>query len=223
MIRIHATKKLLAKLPVDEDGLLPVQVKTEHLYPASISETDNPLNHWHGNLLTLQRRNCILLVHDETRFPLFIPCLTKPDFKNLQWHFDDALMNTLLKIGANQAQLDNAAKLLQPLVFDSNNNRSVQGTLNRMAENIDHRLYFDNVDVQDLSPYRIGAWLAERPCNVKGQKDYIWPKKAILALLSDDVVPDVDQLSRELPDHKLPENVVSLASHRREKSITKDK
>jgi hypothetical protein len=85
---------------VDELGLLPAPKQSAALFNVNIPEHTNPLGSWHANLLTLQRRNCILLVHDETLFPLFIPCLTKPDFKALQWHFEDVLMNTLLKAGA---------------------------------------------------------------------------------------------------------------------------
>jgi len=180
MIKIHATKKLLAKLPVNKSGCLP-NAKNLTTSPPALPE--NPLNNWHANLITLQRRNCILLVHDSTRFPLFITGLTKPDFANLNWHFEDALMNTLLKLGANQQQLDKAASLLSELCIDSVCDRSVQGTMNRMKGDIEHMLWYDNVDIMDVSAYKTAAWLADRPCNVKAQKDCIWPKQAILALL----------------------------------------
>lgn len=229
MIRIHSTKKLFAKLPLDEGGLLPAPKKSAALFNASIPEHTNPLGSWHGNLLTLQRRNCILLVHDETLFPLFIPCLTKPDFKSLQWHFEDVLMNTLLKAGASHEHMESASQLLQPLVFDTQCNRSVQGTMNRMAGDIDHMLYFDHADVQDLSPYRTGAWLADRPCNVKRQKDCIWPKEAMLALLSkptakpsvkiqaDNELDKQQSLLETIDQNDQPENVVSLAGFKQNK------
>lgn len=135
MITIHATKKLLAKLPVDGAGFLP---ENKNRPAVQISSTESPLSIWHANLITLQRRNCILLAHDTTRFPLFIPCLTKPDYANLNWHFQDSLMNTLLKVGADQNQLDAAAKALTQLCFDSICDRSVQGTMNRMKADIEH-------------------------------------------------------------------------------------
>lgn len=71
MITIHATKKLSAKLP---SGISPIDST------GTTSELDNnPLSGWHANLLILQRRNCVLLVHDVTRFPLFIKGLLKAD------------------------------------------------------------------------------------------------------------------------------------------------
>jgi len=58
MLTLHCTKKLSSKLPVQQ-GLLP---EGEALN-ASLSEKilNNPLSGWHANLLTLQRRQCVLI------------------------------------------------------------------------------------------------------------------------------------------------------------------
>lgn len=179
MIKIHSTKKLLAKLPLDDAGMLINARRNSNAHPLS----DSPLGDWHANLLLLQRHSCILFVHSATRFPVFIKELRKPDFADLAWHFEDGFMNTLLKAGANEGQMQAAVDALRPLRFDSDSNRSVQGTMSRMAGDIDHMLWFDNASLKDISAYRTGAWLAERPCKVKGMKDTIWPPKAMFALL----------------------------------------
>jgi Domain of unknown function (DUF6933) len=171
MIQLHVTKKLLAKLPIDEAVKLPE------------SYSENPLSGWHGNLITLQRRNCIVMVHDATRFPLFLLCLTKPDFENLDYWFADALMNTLLKVGANDQQMTTATKLLAKLSIDSVCDRSVQGTMNRIKGDVEHMIWYDDAKIVDLSGPKIGAWLADSPCSIKGQKDFIIPNKAMLELL----------------------------------------
>ena len=207
MIKIHATKKLLAKLPVDESGFLPEKKPPPHMRGCN-EQSESLLSGWHANLITLQRRNCILLVHDTTRFPLFISSLTKPDFVRLDWYFQDVLMNTLLKLGTSQQQMDTAAVHLQRLRFDSNCNRSVQGTMNQMKGDVEHMLWYDNAAVQDLSGYRTGVWLASRPCTVKGLKDCVWPDKAILELLNTLPVdkPDI-QIARN--------NVVNMEDYRK--------
>lgn len=207
MITIHATKKLFAKLPPNNQG--DIATKAFDIYQNAPTATNNPLSGWHGNLITLQRRNCVLLVHDTTRFPLFMKGLVKADFANFAWHFADILMNTLLKLGANQQQLDAAAALLAPCQFDSVCNRSVQGTMNRMAGDIAHMLWFDNVKIEDISSYRTGVWLADRPCTVKGLKGCLWPKKAMLELLSASAPDNEAKPQRS--------NVVQLADHRRNK------
>tara|TARA_R110001592_G_scaffold336934_1_gene622691 strand:- start:247 stop:879 length:633 start_codon:yes stop_codon:yes gene_type:complete len=183
MIKIHATKKLLTKLPINEQGFLPPDKNAPPQQGNTTDHSESLLSGWHANLITLQRRNCILFVHDTTRFPVFIPCLTKPDFAALDWLFQDAFMNTMLKIGADDAMMNRAADLLQPLCFDSDCNRSVQGTMNQMAGDIENSINFHDVNMQDVSPYRISAWLADRPCNIKGQKDCAWPIRAMSELL----------------------------------------
>lgn len=206
MISLHATKKLLAKLPINEQGVLPEQANTPWLQEQQASSS-SALSGWHGNLITLQRRNCVLLVHDETRFPLFIPCLTKPDFANLDRWFVDVLMNTLMKCGANERQLQAVHEHLAPLHIDTECNRSVQGSMSRMKADIEHMLWCNNVDIMDVSGARTAVWLAERPCTIKGRKDYLWPQQAMLALLSELATGNVSVVT-------LPDNVIDLKDYR---------
>lgn len=180
MIQLHCTKKLLAKLPLDSSG----RIKRKALLPqAANDEAESPLSGWHANLLTIQRRNCVLFVHGTTRFPVLATCLTKPDLAELDWWFQDALMNTLIKSGANETQMNTAGSILSQLVCDSECDRSVQATMNQMKQDLEHQIWYDNLSISDLAPYSTGAFLAERPCTVKGVKGCIWPKRAMLELL----------------------------------------
>jgi len=179
MISLHCTKKLLAKLPLSEDGRLRSRKPSLSVVrdPAS-----NPLSSWHANLLLLQRRQCVLFVHDTTRFPVFVPTLKKADFAELDWFFQDGLMNSLLKVGAEDHHMEAAEKLLAPLACDNDCNRSAQGTLNQMGQELGYMLEYDNASVTELAPYRTSAWLAERPCSIKGQ-GYVWPVREMLEIL----------------------------------------
>jgi hypothetical protein len=76
------------------------------------------LNHWHGHYILIQRSPCVFLLHDATRFPLFIPNIKKSELGNLDYHFNDALMNTLLKLGADNALMDKAHSMIHRLCFD---------------------------------------------------------------------------------------------------------
>lgn len=180
MMHLHCTRKLLAKLPLTSDGTL----NGTGSQPFSPAEgTRDSLAHWYGNLLLLQRRNCVLLIHEQTRFPVFIKAMTKPDFARFNYWFVDALMNTLLQCGASRAQLDATARCLAPFQCDTTINRSLQGTLNQMADSVEHLLVYDSVAIGDLSAYRIGAWLADQPCSFNHGKQWMWPQKAMLELL----------------------------------------
>ncbi len=180
MIRVHSTKKLLAKLPLDDSGRL---LSKHRGGEAANDSPETWLSGWHANLVTLQRRQCVLFAHDATRFPVFIPCLTKRDFAELDSWFGDVFMNTLLKLGATNQQMNAASSALGPLVFDSDCNRSVQGSMNQMVQDLDHSLWYNNAKVEDLPIYSTSASLAHRPCGVKGAKDWVWPDKAMLALI----------------------------------------
>jgi hypothetical protein len=180
MIRLHCTKKLLTKLPLKNNGRLNNKRPNEY---AANDGPESPLSGWHANLLLIQRRQCVLFVHDATRFPVFIPVLKKDDFANLDYWFQDGFMNTLLKTGADDALMDRAHAVLGPLVCDTDCDRSVQGTMNQMAQDLAHAVDYQGVSVADILGYRLGAWLAERPCTVKGQKDCIWPVREMKTLL----------------------------------------
>ena len=206
MIKIHVTKKLFAKLPINEKNLLPKQASTQ-LLQAQTPTLPSALSGWHGNLITLQRRNCILLAHDTTRFPLFIPCLTKPDFDHLNMWFEDALMNTLIKAGAYDNQLNAVHHHLAPLQIDTDCNRSVQGTMNQMKADLEHMLWVENVDITEVSGPLAALWLSGLLRKVKGQKDYITPQKEMLSLLSLLATGDV-------PANTLPGNVIDLKDYR---------
>ncbi len=137
------------------------------------------LGDWHANLILLQGRQCVLFVHDVTRFAVFVPCLIKPDLARLDWHFQDVLMNTLLKTDVSPELLEKATRFLGPLRFDNNCNRSVQGTMNQMAQDLGHLLYYDKADITGVLPYSTSRWLSDRPCTAKGVKGCIWPIRAM--------------------------------------------
>jgi len=211
MIKVHVTKKLLAKLPLNEDGFLPAPTKI-HYSEEKKTQLKNPLSHWHANLLVLQRRNCILMLHDATRFPVFIPCLKKPDFAQLDYQFANAYMNTILKAGFSEKLMETADQYLAPICCDADTNRSVLGTMNQMKSAIENMLWYDHVSVSEITGYRVGAWLADTPCTVKGQKNVVWPQQAMQELLTKNSLPR-DSIPGQA-ESPLPDNVIALDKYR---------
>lgn len=65
---LHCSQKLAAKL--------------HDVSPLPLEET-SPLDSWHGHLLHLDRRQCVMFIHDETRYVLFLPGLRKVHFDSL--------------------------------------------------------------------------------------------------------------------------------------------
>ncbi|MDM7861910.1 hypothetical protein QTP81_15005 [Alteromonas sp. ASW11-36] len=172
---LHCTKKLYA--------LLPEQAKERAPVVPSIG-LQSEWNNWHANVITVQRKQCLIAVHDATRFALFIPGLLKKDWANLDWHFEDVLINTLLKSDIAHELIEVAAANLKPLAFDTTYNRSVQGTMNQISQEIDYDLYYNWPSIKDISPYRYSANLSHRPCNTKDHKNCFWPDKRMAELLT---------------------------------------
>lgn len=209
MLHFYATQKLRAKLPLDNNGLLPGTDPRQ--WPQQRDPmAENRLSGWHANMVILQRRQCVLMVHDTTRFPVFIPGLTKADFAIFNDRFVDSFMNTLLKCGAEDMHMQAAHNCLQPLQADSSCNRSVLGTLNNMQVDVEHMLWHNNANVAELAGYSIGAWLADRPCKAKGT-DWLWPQKDMLALL--------EGMACAPDKPPAPANVVLLQEYRDKKTL----
>jgi len=180
LIRLHVTQKLLGKLPLAADGRIR---RNRSEVDAANDDVESLLSGWHANLIVMQRRQCVLFVHDTTRFPLFIPALKKSDFAMLDFLFCDALMNTLLRMGADEAVMRRAQAMLGILICDRTTDRSVQGTMNQIAQEIDHILWYRDVSPTELSPYRLNIHLAQTPRTVKGVKGCLWPIDEMFRLL----------------------------------------
>jgi hypothetical protein len=173
MLQFYATKKLREKLPLDTNGLLPNAGRCPWLCQREPMEA-NPLSGWHANLLTLQRRQCVLMLHNSTRFPVFMPGLIKADLAAFNDRFVDTFMNTLLKCGATDHHMQAAHEYLRPLQATAPCSRSVLGTLNQMQGDAESMIWHDNLNVAEITGYRIGAWLADTPCHIKGWCK-LWP------------------------------------------------
>jgi hypothetical protein len=165
---IHCTKKLAAKIP---------KVSTAPLIDK------NRFGSWHANLYTIDHRNCVLFCHDQTRFSLFKAGLKKDDFVNLDYWFSDLLANVLLKSGYDTDLIENALGLLDPLQFDTHCSRSVQGTMRVTMEDLEAFVFNDFANVMEAPIYTTSVRLNQRPVTVKGQRDCIWPDRAMKEIL----------------------------------------
>ncbi len=163
---IHCTHKLAAKLP--------------NVSSASLDET-SPLGSWHANLYVIDRHNCVMFCHDQTRFVLFMAGLKKADFARLDYWFQDLFANTMLKLGYEPQLIEKTLGLLDPLQFDTYCDRSVQGSLRTTRAMELEALLMDVPDVLDLPIYSASATLNHRPVTTRGMKgsECLWPDKAM--------------------------------------------
>lgn len=157
---IHCSKALAAKLP---------EVSTAPLEEPSL------VGSWHAHLFTLDRRQCVMFCHDDTRYCLFLAGLRKPHLAELgsKW-FRDLFTATLAVIGTPDTQIKRIELVLGRVRFDTATDRSVQGSINIAREDL-KALAFEVPNVMDLDPLKVSVWLNDRPVTIRGR--FIHPER----------------------------------------------
>ncbi len=160
---LHCTQKLAAKLP---------EVSADPL-----AET-NPLGAWHANLYRIDRRQCVLFCHDETRYMLFMPGLKKAHFENLGKLHRDLFLISLAAHGMPDAKILRAGLVLGPVVFDLATDRSVLSSMNVAMGDLD--AYLHRVpNLLELDPAQAALFLNKRPVTARGSD--LWPNREMIA------------------------------------------
>lgn len=93
----------------------------------------SPVASWHCNLLTIERRKCVLFTHDLTLFSLFVPGLKRPDFEQISHIFGETLFRSLRLLDLEQDQIERMLDWSRVITLTKTNNRSVLGSMNEMA------------------------------------------------------------------------------------------
>lgn len=129
---IHATRKLAQRLPEVSTGP---------------PEKDNALGSWHADRLTLDRRQCVLFCHDETRAALFVAGLRKPEFAELgNMVFRSVFSDTLRALDCPDSQIRRALMTLGPYSYDTSTDRSVLSSMRVVLQDLEAYLWnFPNV------------------------------------------------------------------------------
>lgn len=128
--------------------------------------------------------------HDQPRFTVALTGVTLKEIKDLDFWLTDMLANTMLKMDYPETLIQKALDTMGELYFDTDCSRSVQGTLRLMIQGMEAYTW-DGTDILDLGTYSLSRRLCERPCSVKGQKEYLWPAREMQVLL--ETLPDTDE------------------------------
>jgi hypothetical protein len=160
---LHCTQKLAASLP--EVSVTPLA-------------EPSPLGGWHGNLYQIDRRQCVLFCHDETRYMLFLPGLKKTHFESLGRLHRDLFLLSLAAHGVSDAKIMRAGLALGPAVFDRATDRSVLASMNIAIGDLSAWLEeFPNL--LEIDPAAAALHLNDRPVTVRGA--WHWPNREMLA------------------------------------------
>ena len=125
-----------------------------------------------------------MLLHDATRFPVFIPALKKPDFATLDYYFEDVFMNALIKCGAEDKHMNAAVSMLSPLKIDNKYTKSGLGRISSMKQSILFYIERYGLNVAELTGYSMSSQLATEPTSIMG-KTYKIPADEMLRMLDE--------------------------------------
>jgi Domain of unknown function (DUF6933) len=163
---MHCTKKLTAQLP--EVSLHPLTANSF-------------LGSWHGNLVQIDRRQCVLFCHDETRYMVFVPGLKKTHFNDLGRVHRDLFLMSLTAHGVSDAKVMRAGLALGPVAFDSATDHSVLGSMNIALG--DFRSFLGQyANLLEIDLAAAALYLNDRPVTVRGS--WHWPAKEMLAMVA---------------------------------------
>jgi hypothetical protein len=165
---IHCTRKLAARL--------------RHVAAPPAADA-HPLAAWHAGLYHVDRRQCVLFCHDESRFVLFQPGLRKEHFADLaNACFRPLLTATLAALGCSLAQLAKVALTLGLARFDTAVDRSVLSAMNIVIADELYPRVARAANVLDLDAAELSREMSERPTRARGK--LLWPDRRMLEIVA---------------------------------------
>jgi len=116
---------------------------------------ENPFSSWHGNVFNIERRKCVLITNDITRYSIFIPSLKKQDFESFHFVLGQYLFKNLLHEKMSQRQIEVVLFESENIKYGKTNNRSVLGTMNEQKNQLEYIVYEEGglakTDVYELN------------------------------------------------------------------------
>jgi hypothetical protein len=165
-MKLQCTKKLLDQLKV-----MPVEM-----------ETENEVYSWQANVVTVDRRKMLVLVHDSTQYKIAFYGLKAKDWKNLNAVIREGIAKVWAAEGIKASVIEKYLAQMGELVLTKTRDRKMIARLNYAVRNLEwyfHRYREDGL-VQitastQVNKRIVGDW----------RKDHIWPKKALVAFLTE--------------------------------------
>jgi len=115
-------------------------------------DTDNDMYAWHAHLVKRSRRNCLVLMHDLSRFVLVFYGVKKSDLKELYGSISIAMINAMVGVGFEPEKVtEYIERQPEGLTFNKTKNRTLVARLNKAVESVDiimseEGYYEDNIE-----------------------------------------------------------------------------
>ena len=169
---IQCTKKVLDTLNVDASQLVA---------PDGFDQYPESLFGWHANIVTIYRRKVLVLMNNETRFPVVINRLLKKDLANVEELIHEAIRVALRMEGVSETVIDKYFALSKSLSFSKTANRSMVAKLNNTVREVEFWAEFLD---KDATIQRYISPLVSKMIQSDAQNKGFYPKEKMLESLA---------------------------------------
>lgn len=135
------------------------------LSPRELADVPASPDDWYANLVWIDRRKCLLLVHADTLFPIFVADVRKPQLSK----FGHYVAGTVAAALADQGLAPDCLGPLDPLdvLVARTASRSILGFMNDMAS-MSERVAAQSGGIAHLDVNELNALLRRTPYNRDG-------------------------------------------------------
>lgn len=132
MIAIQCTKKLINELKINiaKDDFLP----------------SVPLYSWHSHLFLFNRKKCVIVMNNLTRFNFIVTGLKRADFVKYDQIVMSAIAENLFAEGASKDTVDKYMQHCSPAIYRTTSERSIISQMNEMIMFAEHCMSLDKYD-----------------------------------------------------------------------------
>lgn len=160
---IQCTKKLLDRLKLKPEPRL----------------EENPLFSWHANLVTINRRQAVVLINDKTRYAIMIYGLKAKDFSQINRWIVQAVREVFLQEGIKEEVIEHYLQDAGAIAFTKTKDRSHVARLNKATENTEVFSYREGkIDIIDGINEDLSMQVS-RLLVTDGNGDYIRPNEEL--------------------------------------------
>lgn len=145
MLTIQCTKKLSEELNVNISKNKLVHTK--------------PLYSWHAHLFLWNRRKCVLVMNNKTRYNFVLFGLKKGDFKRFADIVVQAIAENLSADGADKVIIEKYIQNCQEVSYAATSDRSIISQVNEMIMAAKHSMEQDKLDGVEVNSYELNRWL----------------------------------------------------------------
>ena len=145
MLIIQCTRKLLDELKTNLDV-------------EKISISDQIFS-WHSHLFLLNRKKCVIVMNNKTRFNFVLVGLKRGDFLNFDSIVVKGIKENLLAEGIDNTVVESYLQESNKVIYTVSSDRSIISQMNEMKRNIEYIFSRDRAEGIETDIYELNRWL----------------------------------------------------------------